>query len=129
MIRAGSHGAIRVGSQPIARCTQWTLSMEKETRDRTPIYQWDERSIPLGRSGVGRASIMYDPTDPGVALAISSFRSNEPPPLELQLRTDRFANKGYDCDAHISSVGTAIAVQSGHVLTIEFAVTGPITIL
>ena len=127
MIRAGSHGMLWVAGDPVARCTQWKLNIERDVRENTPVYRWDERSIPLKRSGTGDITILYDPEDIGAAAIISSFRSNEPPPVELHLRTDKTADEGYDCNAHIASVGTSVAVRSAHQVSINFTVTGPIT--
>lgn len=129
MIRAGSHGILWVASQPVARCTRWALDIERATSDVTPIYRWKQRSIPLKRSANGNVLIAYDPEDAGAAAMISSFRSNEPPPIELSLRTDRATDRGYDCFAHISSVGTAVAVGDAHRLQIDFAITGPLTLI
>lgn len=127
MIRAGSHGMLWVASQPIFRCTRWTLDVERASSDITPVYRWAERSIPLKRSANGTVLLAYDPDDTGTAAAISSFRSNEPPPIELSLRTDKNVDRGYDCFAHISSVETVVATRSAHRLQIGFTVTGPIT--
>ena len=129
MIRAGSHGMLWVAGDPIARCIQWKLNIEREIRERTPVYRWDERSIPLKRSGTGDITILYDPEDIGAAAIISSFRSNEPPPIELLLVTSKNPDQGYSFDAHISSVGTSVAVRDAHQLQISFTVTGPLALI
>lgn len=127
MIRAGSHGMLWVAGDPVARCTRWTLDIERATSEITPIYRWAERSIPLKRSASGTILLAYDPDDVGTAAAISSFRSNEPPEIELSLRADKNISIGYNCFAHISSVETVVATRDAHRLQIGFTITGPIT--
>ena len=129
MIRAGSHGMLWVAGDPVARCTQWKLDIERDVRKNTPVYRWDERSIPLKRSGTGDITILYDPEDVGAAAIISSFRSNEPPVIELLLVTSRNPDHGYSFDAHISSVGTSVALRDADQLQVSFTVTGPLTLV
>jgi hypothetical protein len=127
MIRAGSHGQLLIDGFVALRCTDWNLSFGREFANRTPVYRWAERSRGLRTTITGQATLFYDVDDAGADAAISSFRANRPPPLGLELRTDRIANQGYDCNVHILSVGTRVAVRDGHKLSIGFAVTGPIT--
>ena len=127
MIRAGSHGQLLADGDIVARCTAWTLNIDRDIRPQTPIYRWDERSIPLKRASRGEVSVVYDPEDAGTAALIASFRSNTPAAVALQLRTDKNSNTGYDCSVHISSVGTIVATRDAHRVRLAFTTTGPIT--
>jgi len=126
VIKSGSHGQLLVDGYDPIRCTDWTLNIERDVKPQTPIYRWDQRSIPLKRSARGEASILYDPDDIGYAELFDSFRSNEPPAVELLLRTDAAADSGYDVQAHVSGVGTVVAVKDAHRVRLSFAVTGPV---
>ena len=126
MIKAGSHGQLLADGDIVARCTDWTLNIDRDIKPQTPIYRWDERSIPLKRSARGEASIAYDPADMGAAALIASFRENEPPPVALQLRTDRASSSGYDVNVHVSAVGTVVATKDAHRVRLSFAVTGAV---
>lgn len=126
MIKAGSHGQLLVDGYDPIRCSDWTLTIDRDVKAQTPIYRWDERSIPLKRSARGEASVLYDPDDIGYAELFASFRSNEPPAIVLQLRTDRASSAGYDVQAHVSGVGTVVAVKDAHRVRLSFAVTGPV---
>lgn len=127
MIKAGSHGQLRAAGNVVSRCTDWKLNIDREIRDQTPVYRWDEQSIPLGRSSTGEVTVVYDPDDLGTAAIISSFRTDVPSPIALQLRTDKNSNSGYDLNAHISSVGTTVVVRDAHRVRLSFTTTGTIT--
>lgn len=126
MIKSGSHGQLLVDGYDPIRCTDWTLNIDRDIKPQTPIYRWDQRSIPLKRSTRGEASILYDPDDIGYAELFASFCEDEPPPVALQLRTDRASSSGYDVNAHVSGVGTVVAVKDAHRVKLSFAVTGPV---
>lgn len=126
MIRAGSHGQLLVDGSIVARCTDWQLSTERELTDRTPVYRWKQKSRPLRSTTRGAATIFYDPDEPTTATILGAVRDNEPAKLEMILYSDNRELSGYQFDAYISLLATAVAPQSATTARIDFQATGTV---
>jgi hypothetical protein len=84
----GYDGAVYIGATPTAvgQTKSWTLSLSKAIADVTTFDAngWTESASTL-KSWSGSVSVLFDPTDAGQALLISSFGSGDTVALELVL--------------------------------------------
>jgi hypothetical protein len=125
MIRAGSHGNIKVGGVKAARCTGWTFNASRELLDGTPIYQWSERVRPGHTTADCDATFICDPTSSVGATLLASLRANEPAALNVTLLND--TDNGYSFNAHITQHVTTVATKNATRIKVRLQVTGPVT--
>ena len=123
-VLTGASGALKYSGQTVAKCRNWSLTINRDALEDTCIGT-DDRSYVKGLRGTtGSATVLYDPTDSaGSALLNSIFDNNASDDVEFVFNG---GNGSFACKAILTTVSPSVAVGDVQAVSLSFQVSGPI---
>ena len=123
-VLTGASGALKYSGQTVAKCRNWSLTINRDALEDTCIGT-DDRSYVKGLRGTtGSATVLYDPTDSaGSALLNSIFDNTASDDVEFVFNG---GNGSFACKAILTTVSPSVAVGDVQAVSLSFQVSGPI---
>ena len=125
-VLTGANGALRYRGQKVAKCRDWSLSINRDALENTTLGSYDRTYVAGLRGATGTATLLYDPTDPATRLILNSIFENPETSDAVQFIFDTRENKKLDCEALITSISPSVSVGEIVAVSVSFQITGEI---
>jgi hypothetical protein len=120
----GVHGEVRFGGQKIAKVTNASFEVARETLNTTGIGEMDDEFAYGKRSTSGSATLLYKTDDDATRDLINRIFDDNESPDDLELILYRGGNKAVSGPALISSLGLGISVNENTSVNVAFVFSG-----
>ena len=120
----GVHGEVRFGGRKIAKVTNASFNIERQTLDTTGIGEMDDEFAYGKRSTSGSATLLYKTDDDSTSDLMNRILEDNESPDDLELILYRGGNKTVSGLALISSLGMGISVNENTSVNVAFVFSG-----
>lgn len=120
----GVHGEVRFGGRKIAKVTNASFNIERQTLDTTGIGEMDDEFAYGKRSTSGSATLLYKTDDDSTSDLMNRILEDNESPDDLELILYRGGNKAVSGLALISSLGMGISVNENTSVNVAFVFSG-----
>lgn len=125
-VLTGANGALKYRGQKVAKCRDWSLSINRDVLENTTLGTYDRTYVAGLRGATGTATLLYDPTDPATRLILNSIFENPETSDAVEFIFDTRENKQLDCEALITNISPSVNVGEIVAVSVSFQITGEI---
>jgi len=125
-VLTGANGALKYRGQKVAKCRDWSLSINRDVLENTTLGTYDRTYVAGLRGATGTATLLYDPTDPATRSILNSIFENPETSDAVEFIFDTRENKQLDCEALITNISPSVNVGEIIAVSVSFQITGEI---
>jgi len=127
-VRTGSNGQLRWRGAAVARVRSWSLNIEKNALETTPVGEFNRTYVSGLRGATGTADIMYDPEETSAVNLFNDVLNDSQEPLSsVEFVLDSGQSKELSGTAVLTNISTNVQVGAVTACSINFQVSGPVT--
>ena len=125
-VQTGASGALKYQGAVIAKCRNWSLSIQRDALESTCVGVDDRTYVKGLRGATGSATLLYDPTDTSGRSLLNGIFDNSLNDT-VQFVFDSKDAKAFECEALLTSVEQAVSVGEVTAVNVSFQVSGVIS--
>lgn len=121
----GSHGALRYNGTLVAKVSQFSIDLNRDAIEDTPVGVWDRTYVKGLRGATGSANIFYDLSDPTAGLLFDNIYDDSDTTVELTFELSTTNGKYIKASGFLTSVSPSVSAGSAQAMSINFQISGP----
>ena len=125
-VQTGASGALKYQGTVIAKCRNWSLSIQRDALETTCVGTDDREYVKGLRGATGSATLLYDPTDIGGRSLLNGIFDNTFGDT-VQFVFDSKDAREFECEALLTGVEQAVSVGEVTAVNVSFQVSGVIS--
>ena len=122
-VQTGADGQLRYNNKVVARCRDWSLSVNKDALEDTCLGAYDRSYVEGLRGTTGSATVLYDPSDETANEMLNSVFTNGQS-IAMDFVLSRSNSRDFACSGFITSVSPSVSVGAATACSISFQVSG-----
>ena len=124
-VLTGADGKLLYQNQAVAKCRDWSLSINKDALEDTCLASTDRSYVEGLRGTTGSATILYDPSDgSGTDLLNTIFETAGSTQEDVRFVFNTKGDGQIECRGFLTSVSPSVSVGSVTAVSINFQVNG-----
>ena len=124
-VQTGASGALKYQGTVIAKCRNWSLSIQRDALETTCVGTDDREYVKGLRGATGSATLLYDPTDNNGKTLLNSIFDNTLSDT-VQFVFDDPQGREFECQALVTGAEQSVSVGEVQAVNVSFQVSGSI---
>ena len=123
-VQTGADGQLKYNNKVIARCRDWSISINKDALEDTCLGAYDRSYVEGLRGTTGSATVLYDPSDTTANAMLNSVLTNGEGESTMEFILSRGDSRAFTCSGFITSISPSVSVGAATACSISFQVSG-----
>ena len=126
MVLTGADGQLFYGTTAIAKCRDWSITVNKDALEDTCLSDTDRTYVEGLRGTSGSATLLYDPNNTTASSFLNTIFDNSGSEKQVIFKMNRkgFGGGNFTCNGFLTSVSPSVSVGDVQAVSVSFQVNG-----